>query len=589
MSSLKKLLSLLTPLEKRRGTSVVGLIIIMAAAEMLGVASIVPFLNVVGNPETIQSTSYLAKLNEMSGLQETKNFIIFLGILAFLAITLSSVVRIVTQYVINRYVNGRRHSLAVRLLAVYLGQPYEFFLHRHSSDIAKTILSEVDGLVVNYLKPAMEMLAHGAVVAVLLALLVITNPIVAVATVIVIGGFYSITFWLVRRKMSRIGSERLLANKARYRSINEASAAIKVVKLTGDEDVFISRFEMPSWQMARYAAQSATLTQVPRYVIETVAIGGVILIVIALMLRTPTDSANSVGDLLPVLGLYAFAGYRMLPSAQQLYSAFSSMRLGRAALDELYSDMQRIPLPPEVAPSEPFQFREMAEMVDVSYQYPGAGRATLENVNLTLRAGQTLGVSGSTGAGKTTLIDILLGLLRPSSGVIKIDGEKLVAGNVRAWQRMLAYVPQEIVLADVSVRENIAFGIPDEEIEQRRVEVAARAASIHDFIDASLGDGYATCVGERGVRLSGGQRQRIGIARALYRQPDLIVLDEATNALDEQTENNVLKGIRELFPYATMVIISHRASTLKRCDQLIEVSEGAVKPSKSMPGMATGD
>lgn len=576
MNSISKFVSLLSRPEKRKGILVVGLIILMAASEMLGVASIVPFLNVVGNPEKIETNSFLAKVHELGGFQDSTSFLIFLGVLAFLAISLASTIRIATQFVINKYVHGRRHSLALKLLRIYLGQPYEFFLNRHSSDIAKVILSEVDGLVSNFLRPLLEMLAHGAVVLVLLALLIVTNPVIALAAVLTIGGFYSLTFWLVRRIMGLIGVERLRANKERYRSISDASASIKVVKLAGDEDVFIKRFKTPSYLMAKYSAQSATLLQIPRYAIETVAIGGVILVVIVLMMADQGGGPNQIGDMLPVLGLYAFAGYRLLPSAQQLYSSFSSMRLGKAALDDLYQDMQRSVPKADTKNRTGIALRSSVVFKNVKYTYPGASRPALSDVSVSLPAGRAIAVTGHTGAGKTTFIDLLLGLLRPDSGAIYVDGKQITSTNLSAWQQSLAYVPQEIVLLDNTVRENIAFGVLPECIDDKRVEASARVAMIHDFIVSELSSGYETSIGERGIRLSGGQRQRIGIARALYRQPTLLVLDEATNALDESTEARVLSAIRDAHPEWTIIIVSHRQTTMQHCDDRIHVDRGNI-------------
>ena len=552
------------------------LIIITAGVEMVSVASVWPFLSVLADPDSVKSNQILAMLYEFTSVAGTEQFVIVLGGATFAFILLAAVVRIATNHRINNYVHGSRHTLASRLFARYLAQDYEFFLHRHSSDLAKSILSESDGLVMSYLKPGMDLIAHSALIVALLALLMISSPVPAMAAVVLIGLFYFLTYSLARKKLHQIGTDRLRANQLRYRSITDAGSMIKLIKLHGQESVFLERFAVPSREMVLRTAQGATLTQVPRFIVEALAIGGLIFGITAFMVASDSEGRSALQQLIPLLGLYAFAGYRLIPSAQAVFNAWSSMSLGTAALEEIYSDMTALHAREEFDIEKRIDFHDQIEFDHVCYRYAKTQNKVLRDVNLKIVPGQTVGIQGRTGEGKTTLIDLLLGLITPSEGEIRIDGLSLGPQNVRAWQKALAYVPQEILLVDASVRENIAFGIAATDIDTDRVRSVAKTAGVDEFIKKSLPDGYETLVGERGARLSGGQRQRIGIARALYRQPSVLVLDEATSALDSQTESCVLKALSAGAHELTILMISHRNETLAACDSVFLVQNGSV-------------
>jgi len=577
LSSIQKFLSLLDPADRKRAALMTVLITLMAGLEMLGVASIFPFLNVLGDPGSVETNEWLAWSYQLSGAESLQSFMAFLAAAAFVLIALSSGARIFTQYAINQFVQHQRHVIGVRLLDTYLHQPYAFFLNRHGSDIGRSILSEADVVVTQFIKPLMDLLAHAALIIVLIVLLVVVNPTVALAAVAIIGGFYGIVYAIVRRKLAMLSTKRIQANRRRFRISSDAVDSIKLIKLHGLERDFVDQFDQPSSDMARSVALSATLAKVPRYVIETVAIGGVLLVFLGLILTTDGDSSAAVGSTLPILGLYAFAGYRILPSAQAFYSAITYMRLGRSALDEVHADLAEKNGRVEEDDTAPMPFQRTIGLKGLRFQYEGADLPALDGVTLEIRAGEALGIRGETGAGKSTLVDILLGLLEPTAGRLVVDDQPVTRANRRAWQKNLAYVPQDIVLADTSIRDNIAFEHGDRAPDRDRVEHAARLALIHDFVDNELPQGYDTLIGERGVRLSGGQRQRLGIARALYRKPKALVLDEATSALDEQTEQNLIENLESLHTELTLIIVSHRPAALQHCDRIVEVHDGEVR------------
>jgi ABC-type multidrug transport system fused ATPase/permease subunit len=345
------------------------------------------------------------------------------------------------------------------------------------------------------------------------------------------------------------------------------------VKLLGLEEAYLDRFHPPSVQVAVSASFSQVISELPRYLLETIAFGGMILLILALLLA----GNGSLSDILPVLGVFAFAGLRMFPAVQQIYHALSYLRYTGAALEIVHRDtmetrenLLRIP----GAEVPPLHVHRQIALADDHNDYPKAERAALQGLSLAIAANTTVGIVGGTGAGKTTAVDVMLGLLAPQAGQLRVDGEAITPANLRAWQNSVGYVAQQIFLIDDSVAANIAFGIAADAIDMAAVERAARVANLHDFVTGELPQGYQTAVGERGVRLSGGQRQRIGIARALYHDPDVLLLDEATSALDNLTERAVMEAVHNLGHQKTIIMIAHRLTTVKDCDMIFLLENG---------------
>jgi ABC-type multidrug transport system fused ATPase/permease subunit len=569
-----KILALLSPSERRRGLLVLGMVIVMAFLEIVGVASVMPFLAVLSRPEMIDENPLLSWSYGISGVESVNGFLFILGVGAFSLIVFGAVFRIVTKYAMYRFTEMRRHSIGSRLLGVYLRQPYGFFLNRHSDDMAKSILSEVDQLVVHVLTPGFNILANSVVAFAIVLFLIVVDPMLALIVGSTIGGCYAMIYLGVRGLLGRIGRDRTVANRQRFTSAGEAIRGIKDIKLLGREDIYLRRFSEPSRRFAGHQAVSMTAAEVPKYLIEAIGFGGILGLALYLMIMR-----DGIDQVLPLLGLYAIAGYRLLPAAQHIYAGVSKLRFGMAAVDEVYSDIvlqknrqERLPTVPE-----PLVPSISIALEDVSYIYPGGTKGALCDINMVIPVGMTVGIIGGTGAGKTTAVDLLLGLLSPTSGALKVDGVPIADGEVRAWQRSLGYVPQDIFLFDASIMENIAFGVDVQDIDIEAVERAAKAAQLHDFITKDLPMGYSTGVGERGVRLSGGQRQRIGIARALYYDPPVLVLDEATSALDTATEVAVMEAVRSLRGRKTIIMIAHRLTTVEQCDRIFLLKDGKVQ------------
>jgi ATP-binding cassette, subfamily B, bacterial PglK len=571
LSTYRKLFHLLDARERRLAALVFGLMVFVALVEMVGVASIMPFIAVLSNPGVIETNPYLAFVYRRFEFQSQESFLFWLGAAVFLLLVSSLALRAFAFWVQVRFSNMRNHALGFRLVAGYLNQPYEWFLNRHSSEFATNVLQEVSQVVNGSLFPAMQVIAHGLVVATLLILLVAVDPILALSVAVVLASAYGIIFFTVRNFLTRIGSERRRANQQRFNVVNEAFGGIKDLKISGLEMHYAERFRKPSVKMARRQTTAKIIGALPSFAMQALVFGGMILVVLYLM-----ATKGGFQEALPLLALYAFAGYRLMPALQALYAEFSQLRFSDAALNSLYRDLQILDqrLPPPASRALPLQVQ--LELIDIRYTYPGAGHAALDGVSLVVPAHATVALVGSTGSGKTTTVDVILGLLQPQSGYVQVDGHAITGENVRAWQRSLGYVPQQIYLTDDTVAANIAFGVPRNQVDHAAVERAARIANLHDFVVSELAQGYDTPIGERGIRLSGGQRQRIGIARALYHDPDMLILDEATSALDNLTERAVMEAVHNIGNRKTIIMIAHRLSTVRNCDCIYLLEHGRI-------------
>ena len=374
-----------------------------------------------------------------------------------------------------------------------------------------------------------------------------------------------------------MGLERHYLNEQRYRIVGEAFGGMKDVKLLDLEPYFSERFRRPAERVAYFDAVNLILREVPRYVIEGVAFGGLLVFVLYLLITGNGD----LGSVVPILSVYAFTAIRLFPALQQVYGSIGQMRFAQPTLDKLHQDFRATAAQAPgrlgaARKAEPVRLTECLELRDVGYAYPNAERAALHGLSIAVAARTSVGLVGGTGAGKTTAVDIMLGLLEPQEGALVIDGVAITAKTLPGWQRSIGYVPQHIFLTDDTIAANIAFGQKSGEVDMAAVERAARIAELHDFVLAELPEGYATKVGERGVRLSGGQRQRIGIARALYNDPDVLILDEATSALDNLTEKAVMDAVQNLGHAKTIVMIAHRLSTVRGCDMIFMLEHGQV-------------
>jgi ABC-type multidrug transport system fused ATPase/permease subunit len=574
MPTIRKILALFTPKERRRGYLLLVMILVMGFLDTVGVASIMPFMAVLGNPNVVETNRWLALAYNRLEFADPQEFLLFLGAVVFAALAGSIIFKALTQWALLRFAHMRNHSISCQLLEGYLGRPYIWFLSRHSADLGKSILSEAGQVVNGVVIPAMQLLAQGAVALFLVILLILVDPMLAIMVALVLGGAYLFLYMTTRRFLARIGKDRVAANKERFQTVQEALGGIKEVKIFGREQAFFSRFIKPSFRFARHQVSSQIASQMPRYALELVAFGSILLV--ALYLFRTHGNFNRI---LPLLVVYAFAGYRLLPALQQVYQHVSKLRFGLPALHSLYEDMLEVQQSEPVfhgPQPKPIGFQKQIYLEGIYFTYPGAPTPALKGVDLTIPVRWTVGLVGATGSGKTTTVDLILGLLRPDKGRVLVDDTPITADKVRAWQSALGYVPQQIYLADASVAANIAFGVKEEEVDMAAVIWAAKVAELHDFVTNDLAKGYDTLVGERGVRLSGGERQRVGIARALYHDPAVLIFDEATSALDNLTEQAVMSSIHNLGRTRTVIIIAHRLTTVRNCDRIYVIEQGEV-------------
>jgi len=549
-------------------------VLLMAVLELVGIAAIVPFLSLAADPAQLEENAWLAQAYDTLGFTEPRSFLMALGLAAVVTIVTSNAWMAATLWAQMLFTQARAHAFAVRLMRRYAAQPYVFFLQRNSAELSKNVLSAVDQLVDNTVMASLRLFARMAVTVATLGLLIAYDPFLAVFIAAGLGGAYGFTIHFMRRKMNHLGHARMAADAQRYKAANEMLGAIKESKLLGVEQNFLRNYERPSAEFTRARAVAQFLSEAPRYVLEAFAFGGVALIAVFYIAQGETSQ-----HVIPALGLYALAGYRLMPSLQQIFYALMQLNFGRAVLENIREELT-VGVTPALTDHDltvKLPLRERLELRDLDFCYEGASRQSLQGVTLTIPNKTTVGIIGPTGSGKTTLIDVILGLLQPDRGEILIDGTPLTTANLRAWQNSVGYVPQKIYLSDDTISHNIAFGIPPNDIDMDAVERAARTAQIHNFVNDELDKGYDTLVGERGVRLSGGQQQRIGIARALYHDPGVLVFDEATSALDTGTEAVLMEAIRRFAGQKTLIIVAHRLDTLKDADLIVRMESGKLE------------
>ena len=574
------LIEVLDKREKKLALYVLLLTIIVAFIEVLGVASIMPFMAVVANPDVIKTSIPLSFLYNSLNFQNTEDFISFIGVCVFVFLVGSTFLKALVVWVQVHFSNFRNYSVGSRLVTGYLRQPYVWFLARNSADLAASILNEVSRVVNGVLYPLMRLISNGIITTLLLGLLIYADPVLAISTLLALGVSYIAILKIAGKRLARQGLVLSESQGDRLKALNEAFGGIKDVKINGLEKCFIEKFRKPAKKVARANISAKLWAEMPSFAMQALVFGGMVIVTLYLM-RTRDGFQGAA----PVLTLYALGAYKLMPALQEIYKQLVEIRFQQPALDAIRKDINRIGSIDAVSLEEnsvqPLGIAESIELKNVEFSYPGSDNISLEVDSLKIEKNTTIGFVGGSGAGKTTAVDLILGLLRPEKGGVFVDNQKISISNLRSWQRNIGYVPQLIFLSDVTVAANIAFGLPHHKIDYQAVENAARVANLHDFITSELSEGYETVIGERGARLSGGQRQRIGIARAVYHDPDVLILDEATSALDNITEKIIMEAVRKLGHKKTIIIVAHRLSTVRHSDKLFLFERGKIIESGS--------
>ena len=571
---------LLSPTHRQALWGLGALMLLSAIFEMAGIASIMPFMSMVADPEIVTHNHWLAIAFHRFGFRSPRSFMIFLGCTVLGVLFLSNLVAALTVWSILRFSFTAGRDLAQKMFAVYLNHPYVFFLNRNTSELVQNTLFEMGRTVNNVLIPLLTILARSTIAFSILILLFSVNPTLALVSGTILGGAYGLVYLGVRKTLARSGQDISLANARRTQVAYETFGGIKDIKILGREKTFFDLFRKPVERYALLQSHTQMISLLPRYALETMAFGGIIGIVLYLL-----STGKNLSATLPLISLYALAGYRLMPALQQIFANWSIVRFNISAVDRIARDIDTLPGASKNQPTVPppsvrkLPLTQAIELDGVTFHYPGREEPVLDQVSLVIPANTSIGLVGSTGSGKTTTLDILLGLLEPSGGCLRVDGQIVDRKNVRQWQAAIGYVPQQIMLLDDTVLKNIAFGIPEGEIDREKVVEAAKLAHLHEFVTSDLPQGYDTPIGERGVRLSGGQRQRIGIARALYHEPSVLVLDEATSALDNITENVIMEALNTLSRNKTVIMVAHRLTTVRECDTIVVLDRGRVADS----------
>ncbi len=576
---IKELFSLLTPSQRRRFLMLQLLVVLMAILEVIGIASIGPFMAIVSDSSLIESNSLLIRLYQYSGYNTEREFLFFTGIIVLSALTLAAIVSMFAIWRLSVFAAEVGTELADKLYDYYMHQNWLFHAGGSSSQLIKKISTEsirVTDLVIN---PLMQMNAR-IVSGILIALFVIIyDPIVAFSGFIIFASSYLLMFVTVRVQLQKNGA--LLSDVLgdRFKLMNEGFGGIKDVLLLGRRNDFISRFEAAGKIFAHARGTNHAISIVPRYLMELIAFGSMIGLVLFLL----GSKSSNLASVLPMLSVYALAGFKLLPAFQQVYSSLAQVKGNIASFESIRKDLRdsysvnlRDNHSKEVsnASNLKLEFKGSVELKDVSFSYKGKA-PILRKLNMSIPAKRTVGIVGPSGSGKSTAIDVLLGLIDPQKGQLLIDGQTITKEKRRAWQNNIGFVPQAIFLSEGSIAENVAFGISKNDIDLEQVKKAVSLSHLDELV-ASLEKGIQTKVGERGVQLSGGQRQRIGIARALYHDPDVLVFDEATSALDGITEKLIMEAIHDFGGDKTIVMIAHRLKTVEKCDSIFYLDAGQV-------------
>lgn len=571
---IKKLYQLLSAEQRKKLVRLQFLVVLMAFTEVAGVASIGPFMAVVGDMSHLEGDGILAQFYLQSGLDSPRQFLFWLGIGVLFFLAGTAALSMFTIWKLSIYAQQVGAELSVRLYKHYMQQPWLFHAGGSSSQLTNRIAQECNRVTNQLIQPLMQMNAKAILAAVMATAIFLFNPLVAISGLVIFAGAYFLLFKTVRRRLTRNGQTITRTNQLRFKLMNEGFGGIKDTLLLGRQADFNERFDKASKQFGRAQGVTKGLSQAPRYMMELIAFSSAIFLVLHLL----TSHDGNLGTVLPVLSVYALAGFKLLPAFQQIYTSMAQVKGNLSAFDSLEKDLldsQESNIVEAVSTDFKLSPKKLIVLDDIHLSYPGKNEKALNGLSITIPVNQVIGLVGASGSGKSTAIDVLLGLIEPQHGGLIVDNQELKGIPLRAWQNNVGFVPQSIFLADASIKENIAFGIPTDEIDNERVNRAARMAHLDELLNR-LPQGFETPVGERGIQLSGGQRQRIGIARALYDDAEVLVLDEATSALDGITEKLVMDAIHDFSGKKTIILIAHRLATVKACDQIYLIEKGEV-------------
>lgn len=571
---IKKLFKLITKNQKKRFISLQIMVLIMAFMEIISLASIIPFMTLVGNIGQLHQDSIIAQLYKVINISSQSQFLFLVGVGVLLIILISSIFSIITTWRISIFATSFGAEISDRLYNYYIKKNWLFHLSESSAQLTKKIAIESQRVTRGIIMPLMQLNARLIVTFLICISIFIYDPIVALAGVSVFTTAYLILFRSVRRRLQDNGKKISEVSQQRFHLMNEGFGGIKDILILGRDEEFINQFKLTGNKLAYSQGTNAALSQVPRYLMELVAFGSMI----SLLLYLIGNYNGNLGVILPIISVYAIAGFKLLPSFQQIYSSISTIKGNIAALESIEEDLmssEQIIFDNSKNKKRYLYPKKKIELENIFFRYPNKSELTLNNVSFSIPVNSYIGIVGPSGSGKTTIIDILLGLIDPQKGRLKVDDIVVNLKNKRLWQNTIGFVAQNIFLSDATIAENIAFGISKDEIDLDRVMFTLKLANLIEFIE-SLEKGIHSNVGERGIQLSGGQRQRIAIARALYHNAEVLIFDEATSSLDGITEKMIMKSINDFIRNKTIILVAHRLNTVEKCDKILFVEKGKV-------------
>ncbi|EGK13985.1 ABC transporter ATP-binding protein [Psychrobacter sanguinis] len=574
LSVIKEIFSLLSHNQRKRFYILQVLVILMAFTELLGIASIAPFMALVGDMSLLEKDGIYSRLYQLSGINDPLDFLFVTGIGVLIALTLSTVVSMFTTWRLSSYGSSVGVQLADRLYSHYMKQDWQFHASGSSAQLTKQVSTESARISTGIIQPLMQMNAKVVLSIFIAVSILIYNPIVAIAGLIMFASGYLLMYKFVRKALVLNGKRLSSVATNRFRLMNEGFGGIKDVLLLNRNKDFIDRFSLEGDIQAKAQGLNQTISQVPRFFIELLAFGAMIGLVLILIKTHHGD----LGAVLPILAVYALACFKLLPALQQIYSSITQIKGNIAAFESVKKDLidsQEDLSTIKTISSNKLSINKAISLKNIYFAYPNKSTYAVNDVSISIPVNHVIGIVGASGSGKSTLIDIILGLLTPQKGEIYVDNTLINDNNKRGWQDLLGFVPQSIFLSEGSIAENVAFGIPADEINYDQVMRAVDLAHLTELVN-ELPQGIHTKVGERGVQLSGGQRQRIGIARALYNEADVLIFDEATSALDGITEKIIMDAIHEFTGKKTIIMIAHRLKTVQKCDTIYLMEKGKV-------------
>jgi len=572
---LKKIQYLLPSGDKYRLVILFILMLFGALIEVVGIGMVPAFVAIVANPEKVMEYRAVEQLLIFLGITTSRELLLWGGSALIGVFVVKNLYITFYYYVEAKYAYSRFYRISHRLMSSYMQAPYTFHLQRNTAELLRNTSQEVRLLIKNVIKPSLVMAKEILMSVAIVVFLLLLEPIITLVIFLLLGSSVGGFLMLTQKRMKRYGKEEQQHRRGLIKALNQGVGGIKDARVLNREAEFIEKFRYAAFRSSHLMKMREFISKTPKPIVETIAVGGIMLIAVLMVLQ-----GRELAAIIPVLSLFAMATVRLMPALQNITKSLTQLRYNIVVVEPLYDDMYELAeyrkrFLADRKKQEQLELKHTIEARNISYHYPSSEEMALDGVSFIINKGQSVAFTGPSGAGKTTIVDILLGLLEPVRGEILLDG-KNIQDHISAWQRNIGYIPQFIYLSDETLRNNIAFGIPDKEIDDDKVWESLRLAQLDEFV-VGLPKGLDTIIGERGVRLSGGQRQRVGIARALYHDPQVLVMDEATSALDNTTEKQIIRAIEQLRGDRTIITIAHRLTTVMKCDVIYFMKDGKIE------------